>query len=514
MSVLTFITYVQLGNQLTPAKVFTSLALFNMLIGPLNAFPWVINGLVQAWVSLKRVQNYLNLENLNWLGFYTLNELSSPSPSSSTAAQADVVIDIKNGEFTWKNEKQPRGDRVEFDIESGSGEPVLSQINVRIRRGDLVGVIGKVGSGKSSLLHSIIAEIEKSDGKVRVSAADCSRGFAYVGQESWVSAGTIRDNILFGAEMDRDRYDRVLEACALLPDLDLFPSRDETPVGENGLCLSGGQKARVSLARACYAPHKDIYVFDDPLSAVDAHVAKHIFNNCINGLLADKTRILCTHHFKYLTCADTVLVMDEGRVSQTGRGADIVPKLMQYWSLISSAGDATAGSFSGKASDEITSMDEIIKEEMCVDEADDEVVETLLTKLDEAEMKKRDEEEKEHGVIDYRVYKYYIYAVGIFLTVLTVLFLIMMQGKFSCFFFFNLRFAKCKTRRIVSEVKSSFTTVFSVLQNQEKLTWLRKKKIFFWMGFFHFLGILSKNRFFRLFSAKIQWWTFNVFLTI
>jgi ATP-binding cassette subfamily C (CFTR/MRP) protein 10 len=447
MSVLTFITYVLLGNKLTPSKVFTSLALFNMLISPLNAFPWVINGLVQAWVSLKRVQSFLDLGNLNWLGYYTLNE--QPAGSSASAQKSEVVIDIRNGEFKWKSEKPDRNKKNRksrgesdqlFEAERAKSESTtaLTEINVQIKRGELVGIIGKVGSGKSSLLHSIIAEIEKSDGKVRLSVDECSKGFAYVSQESWISAGSIRENILFGSEMNQEHYERVLEACALLPDLELFPKRDETPVGENGICLSGGQKARVTLARACYSIDKDIYILDDPLSAVDSHVAKHIFTHCINGLLAEKTRILCTHHFKYLINAETVLVMDEGRVVQSGRGADIVPRFLQYLSLISaesvSLGSGSGSGGGGVRDDEITSMDEIIREEQQQQRDSEEVKsEDIFKRLDEEEMKKKDEEEKEHGVINWRVYKYYVYSVGIALTLFTIVFLVMMQGKaFFC----------------------------------------------------------------------------------
>jgi ATP-binding cassette subfamily C (CFTR/MRP) protein 10 len=431
MSVLTFTTYVFLGNKLSPSKVFTSLALFNMLISPLNAFPWVINGLVQAWVSLKRVQAFLDLENLNWFSYYTLDEpptSSTFSNPSSSIHKSEVVVDIRDGEFKWKNDKSKNDKKADesdqlFGQNDSSTDPSLRSINVQIRKGDLIGIIGKVGSGKTSLLHSILAEIEKSDGKIRISSDQCSRGFAYVGQESWISGGTIRENVLFGYEMNQQRYDRVLEACALLPDLELFPNRDETPVGENGICLSGGQKARVSLARACYADDKDIYVLDDPLSAVDSHVAKHIFAHCINGLLAEKTRILCTHHFKYLINAETVLVMCEGGVMQSGRGADIVPRFLQYLSLISSESASLASK-----DHEITSMDEIIREERLNEEAKPE---DFWRKLAEEELKKRDEEEREHGVINSRVYKYYVFSVGMALSMFTILFLVLMQGRLS-----------------------------------------------------------------------------------
>ena len=435
MSVSTFITYVLLGNKLTPSKVFTSLALFNMLISPLNAFPWVINGLVQAWVSMSRLQNFLNLENLNWFNYYTFNESPtascSPQGSSQSQSRNELLLDIRDGEFSWKNEKKklpssaPDQNLLETQYKK---ELSLNEINVNIRKGDLVGVIGKVGAGKTSLLHTIIAEIEKVEGKVRMLPDECVNGFAYVGQESWIRAGTIRENILFGAEMDLEHYKRVLDACALNTDIELFPRKDETPVGENGICLSGGQKARLTLARACYAMDKDIYVLDDPFSAVDSHVAKHLFKSCINGLLSKKTRILCTHHFRYLINADLVIVMENGRIVQSGRGADIVPKFMHNLNMTELV-----------KSDSVSIKDELItsvgneatsQEERETEETD------FFKKLDEAEMKRKEEEEKEHGVIEYKVYKYYCLAVGVCLSVLTIVFLVMMQGK-SLFLFLN-----------------------------------------------------------------------------
>ena len=252
MSVLTFITYVWFGNKLTPSKVFTSLALFNMLIGPLNAFPWVINGLVQAWVSIGRVQNFLNLRNSNWLSYYTFDENNSSSSSNfKSLNRNEVLLDIRNADFSWKKKASPElietmSERNNFiQNETNNIQFNLKNINLKINKGELIGIIGKVGSGKTSILHSILAEIDIQDGRVRLSAENCSKGFAYVSQENWIRAGTIRENILFGADYDSNHYNRVLEACALQQDLSLFPKGDETPVGENGVCLSGGQKARL-----------------------------------------------------------------------------------------------------------------------------------------------------------------------------------------------------------------------------------------------------------------------------
>lgn len=260
---------------------------------------------------------------------------------------------------------------------------------------------------------------------MRISPEACSNGFAYVGQENWIQAGSIRENILFGAEMNSDCYKRVIEACALVTDLETLPRGDDTPVGENGICLSGGQKARVALARACYSMYSDnkqIFVLDDPLSAVDSHVAKHIFNECITGLLSQTTRILVTHHFKYLMNADLVIVVEDGRIVRSGRGLDIVPRFLQYFASISSSVDEQQKQQSDA---ELASMDDMIIENQRNGES--EILEDLR-KLDEQELKRQDEEEKEQGQISAGVYKYYCWAVGVCLSVMTIVFLTLMQG--------------------------------------------------------------------------------------
>ncbi|CAF0839220.1 unnamed protein product [Brachionus calyciflorus] len=389
MSVLTFSTYVWLGNTLTPAKVFTSLALFNMLIMPLNNFPWVINGLVQSLVSIRRLEKFLNLENLNWLQFYSFNEIDSNN-------KENILVDVRSADFNWKKSEP-------CEIISNE-ENILTEISLKIKKGDFIGIIGKVGSGKSSILHSIMAELEKINGKIRINSDTCSKGFAYVGQEVWIQQGTIRENILFGAEMDSNNYRKVIDACCLEADLDNLPLGDETPVGENGICLSGGQKARVTLARACYNNDKDIYLLDDPLSAVDPHVAKHLVQKCLNGFLKEKTKILSTHHIEYLINADLVLLIENGKISEIGKGTELIPKMLKF-----------------EKSSYFSLNERNFEQSIEIEKRD------FLEKLKDEEIRKKDEEEKEHGVISYKVWKYYCVSVGVLLTFLTILFLVLMQ---------------------------------------------------------------------------------------
>lgn len=340
ISVLTIGTYVALGNKLTASTVFTTIALLNMLISPLNAFAWVLNGVVEAWVSVKRIQRLLDLPNLDMDQYY----------DASVISESNYGLVIKGGEFNWGKlltaEERTRlhstsrrrnvkdkgvGKKSSKTLEGSESQPeelapsdfYLREINVCIRKGEFVGIIGTVGSGKSSVLNAILAELTIQGGQVAV--ADLELGFGYVAQQAWLQRGTLRDNILFGRNYDESKYTSVLHACGLFEDLKSLPGGDLTGVGDGGMTLSGGQKARVSLARAVYQD-KPIYLLDDIISAVDVKVAKHIFQHCIVGLLKNrnKTVILCSHHVNFLSYADRILVMENGTIVKEGRPEEIL----------------------------------------------------------------------------------------------------------------------------------------------------------------------------------------------
>ena len=343
--------------------------------------------MVQAWVSLKRLQHYLNLNNLNWLTYYTFNEIEFNRDS--------VYVDIRDGEFSWK--KSLEEDLNDSPIEQNNLMSsdvqeyhclTLKKLNFKVKKGQLIGCIGKVGSGKTSFLHTIMAELDKINGKIRIDPLVLASGFAYVGQESWIKATSIKENILFGSKMNLDLYKRVIDACALAPDLELLPYGDETLVGENGVCLSGGQKARLALARACYSMDKEIFLLDDPFSAVDAHVAAHINKNCINDLLQNKTRVVCTHHYKHLANADLVLVFDDGEIVESGRGEEIIENLPNYIKTLCL--DKQSQDDENKENSEPNLKSGVSKE-------------NLKEKLEAKEIQRQDEEEKEHGIISLKV---------------------------------------------------------------------------------------------------------------
>ncbi|KAL1466255.1 hypothetical protein MTO96_042863, partial [Rhipicephalus appendiculatus] len=264
VSLMSFMTYVLISdkNVLDPQRAFVSLTLFHILRFPLSMLPMLISMLVQASVSVKRMNKYLGHEELEE---YVTHEKDD----------ASVPIWVRNGSFAWTKDE----------------EPVLRDLEVQVPKGALVAIVGQVGSGKSSLLSALLGDMERIEGSVNVQGS-----VAYVAQQAWIQNATVRDNITFQRKMERDRYNRTLEQCALQSDLNVLPGGDLTEIGEKGINLSGGQKQRVSLARAVYND-ADIYLLDDPLSAVDSHVGKHIFDQVIGpkGVLKDKTRLLVTH---------------------------------------------------------------------------------------------------------------------------------------------------------------------------------------------------------------------------
>ncbi|XP_063740570.1 ATP-binding cassette sub-family C member 10 [Eleginops maclovinus] len=313
ISILTFLTYTLLGHQLTAAKVFTTLALVGMLIIPLNAFPWVLNGILEAKVSLDRIQRFFKLTNQDLQAYYAL---VSPEDSQTS-------ILMSQGTFSWLGSDGPDPNK-DRGTESGptKGGLLLHSLSLHVTKGSLVVVMGKVGCGKSSLLAALTGELNRLSGVVFV--ADREGGFGLASQEPWIQHASVRDNILFGRNYDPIFYQTVIEACALTDDLNVLPNGDRTEVGENGVTLSGGQKARLALARAVYMD-KDIYLLDDPLAAVDTDVAEHLMKRCIMELLRGKTRILCTHRVEFVDKADVVVLMDNGTIIKTGSPAEILP---------------------------------------------------------------------------------------------------------------------------------------------------------------------------------------------
>uniref|UniRef100_A0A673W5U4 Canalicular multispecific organic anion transporter 2-like n=1 Tax=Salmo trutta TaxID=8032 RepID=A0A673W5U4_SALTR len=290
-SVLDGVSTLDKNNILDAEKAFVSLSLFNILRFPLNMLPQVISSVVQASVSLKRIQDFLSHEELD-------PESVDRNNTATGKHGCDSSVTVVNGKFTWAKQDPP----------------ALHNINLMVPQRSLLAVVGHVGCGKSSLVSALLGEMEKLEGHISIRGS-----VAYVPQQAWIQNATLRDNILFGKAYNEQKYRSCLEACALTPDLEVLPGGDLTEIGEKGINLSGGQRQRVSLARALYN-EADVYLLDDPLSAVDSHVAKHIFDHVIGpeGALQGKTRILVTHGISFLPQVDNIMVMVEGRVSEMG----------------------------------------------------------------------------------------------------------------------------------------------------------------------------------------------------
>ncbi|XP_077258462.1 multidrug-Resistance like Protein 1 isoform X6 [Temnothorax americanus] len=297
VSLVSFTTYVLIDekNVLDSTIAFVSLSLFNILRFPLSMLPMMIGNIVQAYVSVKRINQFMNMEELD------------PNNVQHDPSDPHAFV-IENGSFCWDSEEIER--------------PILRNINFHVEQGQLVAIVGTVGSGKSSLLSALLGEMNKLSGKVNTKGS-----IAYVSQQAWIQNATLQDNVLFGKALNKSVYNRVIEACALTPDFKMLPAGDQTEIGEKGINLSGGQKQRVALARAVYNDSEN-YFLDDPLSAVDSHVGKHIFEKVIgpNGLLKKKTRVLVTHSITYLPEVDNIIVLKDGEITESGTYKQLLEK--------------------------------------------------------------------------------------------------------------------------------------------------------------------------------------------
>ncbi|XP_076222940.1 ATP-binding cassette sub-family C member 4-like isoform X2 [Nomia melanderi] len=254
-------------------------------------------------------------------------------PVNQVEGNAPVSVALNHVYANWLPEKLP---------------PTLSDVTMRVQAGELLALVGSVGSGKSSILYLLLRDLPLGAGSVKMlsnpmeDVHDDAHGYftdkrnltiSYASQDPWLFSGTVRENILFGVPYDNARYAAVTKACALIRDFQQLPYGDLTHVGENGSSLSGGQKARVNLARAVYK-QADVYLLDDPLSAVDAKVAKHLFMRCIRQYLSGKTRILVTHQLQFIKKVDSIAVLDRGRVRMSGSYEQLYNNTEEFLNVI------------------------------------------------------------------------------------------------------------------------------------------------------------------------------------
>ncbi|KAJ2605847.1 hypothetical protein EV177_006060, partial [Coemansia sp. RSA 1804] len=336
VSFATYLIYSTYDNQshgpLTAQLVFVSLSLFNLLRFPLTVFPIIVSSLVEANVAIGRVNRLLTSDELDQ-DYITRLEgarkprlpLSTPvSASSESKKEAATAICVKDGMFRW----------------SSKGPAILDNIDFSVGTDAHLAVVGRVGSGKSSLAAALLGDMKCERGQVVIHGR-----IAYAPQQPWIMNATLRDNILFGLKYNEAFYNRVIEACALRPDLDMLSGGDMTEIGEKGINLSGGQKARVSLARAVYS-RADVYILDDPLSAVDAHVGKHLFEHVLGprGLLQSRCRIHITNAIPYITKCDAAMLLRDGVSVEIGSLAELIESRGQIYNLIQEYGSSDASS--------------------------------------------------------------------------------------------------------------------------------------------------------------------------
>ncbi|KAG8365655.1 hypothetical protein BUALT_Bualt18G0128600 [Buddleja alternifolia] len=375
--VISFGVFTLLGGNLTPARAFTSLSLFAVLRFPLFMLPNIITQVVNANVSLKRLEELLLAEDRVLL----------PNPPIEPGLPA---ISIKDGYFSW----EPKAERL-----------TLSNINLDIPIGSLVAVVGGTGEGKTSLVSAMLGELPSV-----VDATVVIRGkVAYVPQVSWIFNATVRDNILFGSPFEPAKYAKAIDVTSLQHDLEVLPGGDLTEIGERGVNISGGQKQRVSMARAVYS-NSDVYIFDDPLSAVDAHVGQQVFEKCIKGELRGKTRVLVTNQLHFLSQVDRILLVHDGMVKEEGTFEELSNNGILFQKLMENAGK----------------MEEYVEEKEDFERTDNKTSNPIANDLnnevskDANQTNKKNEgksilikqEERETGVISWHVLMRYKNALG------------------------------------------------------------------------------------------------------
>ncbi|XP_036324783.1 probable multidrug resistance-associated protein lethal(2)03659 isoform X2 [Rhagoletis pomonella] len=401
---VSLVAYVLLGNFLTAEKAFVVTAFYSILRNTMVvAFPNGIQQISETLVSFRRIKTYLLYEEIGdplgnrGNGYRQIKQmddlngnLKSTQPTQEVA-QCESSVEIRNLKAKW-DPKVP--------------EYTLSSVDMKVEPRTLVAVVGPVGSGKSSLIQAILGELPVESGSVTVHGS-----YSYASQEPWLFTGTVRQNILFGLPMDRNRYRTVVKKCALERDFELLPHGDKTIVGERGASLSGGQKARISLARAVYRK-ADIYLLDDPLSAVDTHVGRHLFDQCMRGFLRDRIVILVTHQLQFLEQADIIVIMDKGKISAVGTYESMRSSGLDFANLLTApVNDSDADDDSIAEMKSASSQLHIQRQNSTatMSSMDESVAESLV---DEAESPLQVQEKRETGKIGWSMYKKYFGASG------------------------------------------------------------------------------------------------------
>ncbi|XP_065732418.1 ATP-binding cassette sub-family C member 5 isoform X2 [Phocoena phocoena] len=462
-SVVTFSVHMTLGFDLTAAQAFTVVTVFNSMTFALKVTPFSVKSLSEASVAVDRFKSLFLMEEVHMI--------------QKKPASPHITIEMKNATLAWdsshsslqnspkltpktkKDKRAARGkkekvrqlqptehqavlaeqkghllldsdERPSPEEEEGKHthlgnlrlQRTLYNIDLEIEEGKLVGICGSVGSGKTSLISSILGQMSLLEGSIAVNGT-----FAYVAQQAWILNATLRDNILFGKEFDEERYNSVLNSCCLRPDLAILPNSDLTEIGERGANLSGGQRQRISLARALYSD-RDIYILDDPLSALDAHVGNHIFNSAIQKHLKSKTVLFITHQLQYLADCDEVIFMKEGCITERGTHEELMNLNGDYATIFNNLllGETPPVEINSKKE---TSGSQKKTQDKCPKTGS--VKKEKAVKPEEGQLVQM--EEKGQGSVPWSVYGVYIQAAGGPLAFLVILSLFMLNVGSTAF---------------------------------------------------------------------------------
>ncbi|TKA30151.1 hypothetical protein B0A50_02870 [Salinomyces thailandicus] len=414
-STLTFITYSLSGHVLNAAPIFSSLALFNALGVPLEVLPVAVGRAIDASAAIKRLGRFFDaeemkdgtIEDLTQENAIAVKHGSFVWEQDSSASKPEALSSLNAAEPQNTEQAMPSSTALQRSEQSESrSHPFgLSRLDIFIARQEFVAVIGSIGSGKSSVLSALAGEMRKTGGTLSVGGSR-----AFCSQHPWIQNASVKHNITFGKPLDQRWYDTVVQACALQQDLAILPNGDATEIGEKGVTLSGGQKQRVSLARAVYAD-ADIVLMDDPLSAVDAHVGRHIIDHAICGLLRKKCRVLATHQLHVLHRADRIVWLHEGGVRKIATFYELMRGDPEFQKLMESAGQQKSDGESG-GQESIDSIQVQNRGQGLVEEArkSDEPVDALMQR-----------EEQATGNVSWTVYSAFITASGSIWNIATVI---------------------------------------------------------------------------------------------
>ncbi|KZT57684.1 hypothetical protein CALCODRAFT_273206 [Calocera cornea HHB12733] len=424
VSVLSFLVYVAQGKELTISTAFTALALFDMLRMPLNLLPYFIVRMLETSVSFTRIDAFLAEPDVP-------DDVSSlKRPTRDPSQPVDARLGAEEASFKWnENEDLKKKDAPADELGSNgtSGTPFeLSDINIVFPIGQLSVVTGPTASGKTALLMALLGEMTMTRGKLllpkdpsQVDEHGLRNSISYAAQTPWLEQQSIQENVLFGSPLDAERYEAVIEACALKPDFAMLEDGDQTEIGARGVSLSGGQKARVALARASYARTKTV-LLDDPLAALDSHSARYVFEHLLQGpLMEHRTVVLVTHHVELVLPAAHYLVrMLDGRIDTHGTTKELREKGILSQIVVEET--ATAKEEDKKADAEEGKDPEVI----AVEAANGTPLEAVKPKKARRLV---EDETKAEGSVDWRIYSSYLVACSLLLWGSNLAFIILYQ---------------------------------------------------------------------------------------